>query len=564
MTSSPVAAIAGLIGGLGLFMLGMQLMTDGLKLAAGSTLRRILESSTRTPLTGILSGALITSLVQSSSAVTVAVIGFVNAGLMNLRQAITVIYGTNIGTTATAWLVAFIGFQVEIKVFALPAVGIGMLLRMMRGTGGLGSLGEALAGFGVFFLGIDILKEAFAGISAQLALGGPDPGGIIGLLLYLGFGFLLTLAMQSSSAAVALALTAVAAGLFSLNAGAAMIIGTKIGTTSTAALAAIGATPNAKRVASAHVLFNLLSGLAALLLLPLILQLITQARLLLDLDPNPTKILALFHTAASVQGVLLILPLTPALVKFLKKRFRTVEEDEGRPKYLDQNIVATPVLAVHALALELGRIGTIARRLARAAISSETGPTRRMETENRILLRLTDKTGDFVNLLRHNPLPKELDEKLPNTLRISGYYNEVAEMALAIAQLHTTIRPLDHEEVAQAVSHYRQGVIKLLDMAEPEREGFSATQLDELAVALEEEYRDLKAMLLRAGTKSTMAVTQVFNLLEEMSHIRRIVDQAAKGARYLAALIPAPAAAAPAIPEEAVDSPDKADDAPAA
>lgn len=562
MTSSLFAAITGLVGGLGLFMLGMQLMTDGLKLAAGSTLRRILENSTRTPLTGILSGALITSLVQSSSAVTVAVIGFVNAGLMNLRQAITVIYGTNIGTTVTAWLVAFIGFQVEIKVFALPAVGIGMLLRLMRGSGGLGSLGEALAGFGVFFLGIDILKEAFTGISAQFALGGPEPEGLLGILLYLGIGFLLTLAMQSSSAAIALALTAVASGLFSLQLGAAVIIGAKIGTTSTAALAVIGATPNAKRVASAHVVFNLLSGLAALLLLPLLLQLISQGRLLLGLEPEPTKILALFHTAASVQGVLLILPLTPALVKFLKKRFRTVEEDEGRTKYLDQNIVATPVLAVHALALELGRIGTIARRLARAAISSETGPTRRMATENRILLRLTDKTGEFVNLLRHNPLPRELDEKLPNTLRISGYYNEVAEMALAIAQLHATIRPLSHEEVAQAVSHYRQGVIKLLDLAEPEREGFNPAQLGELAAALEEEYQALKAMLLRAGTKSTMAVTQVFHLLEEMSHIRRIVDQAEKGARYLAALIPAPTSETPPAAEADSEAPAKPNDSP--
>lgn len=563
MTTSPVAAIAGLIGGLGLFMLGMQLMTDGLKLAAGSTLRRILESSTRTPLTGILSGALITSLVQSSSAVTVAVIGFVNAGLMNLRQAITVIYGTNIGTTATAWLVAFIGFQVDIKVFALPAVGIGMLLRLMRGTGGLGSLGEALAGFGVFFLGIDILKDAFTGISAQLAIGGQEPGGLLDILLYLGIGFLLTLAMQSSSAAIALALTAVASGLVSLQLGAAIVIGAKIGTTSTAALAVIGATPNAKRVASAHVVFNLLSGLAALILLPLLLHLITEGHLLLGLEPEPTKILALFHTAASVQGVLLILPLTPALVKFLKKRFRTVEEDEGQPKYLDQNIVATPVLAVHALALELGRIGAIARRLARAAISSEAGPTRQMETENRVLLRLTDKTGDFVNLLRHSPLPKELDEKLPNTLRISGYYNEVAEMALAVAQIQGAIRPLAHEEVAQAVSHYKQGVIKLLDLAEPEREGFSAAQLSEQAAALEEEYRALKALLLRAGTKSTMAVTQVFQLLEEMSHIRRIVDQTEKGARYLAALTPAPTAL-PVPEEKAAEAPPKPEDTPTA
>jgi phosphate:Na+ symporter len=149
-----LSMIGSLIGGIGLFQLGMLLMTDGFKLAAGKTLRNILESSTSTPLKGLLSGALITSLVQSSSAVTVAIIGFVNAGLMSLSQAITVIYGSNIGTTMTSWLVALIGFKVNIKAFALPAIGVGMMQRLIKGPGRQGAIGEALAGFGVFFLAL--------------------------------------------------------------------------------------------------------------------------------------------------------------------------------------------------------------------------------------------------------------------------------------------------------------------------------------------------------------------------------------------------------------------------
>ena len=143
--------IGSLLGGIGLFLLGMVLMTDGLKTAAGKTLRNILQSSTGTPMRGLLSGALITSLVQSSGAVTVAIIGFVNAGLMSLGQAVTVIYGTNIGTTMTSWLVAIIGFNVNIKAFALPAIGMGMMYRLIKGSGRQGAIGEALAGFGVFF-----------------------------------------------------------------------------------------------------------------------------------------------------------------------------------------------------------------------------------------------------------------------------------------------------------------------------------------------------------------------------------------------------------------------------
>ena len=165
-----LSALGTLFGGVGLFLLGMMLMTDGLKLAAGKALRNILENSTRTRIRGVLSGALITSIVQSSGVVTIATIGFVNAGLMNLRQAITIIYGTNIGTTMTSWLVAIIGFNLNIKAFALPAIGLGMMLRLAKGKSKQGAMGEVLAGFGIFFLGIDVLKTGFEGFGNGIEL----------------------------------------------------------------------------------------------------------------------------------------------------------------------------------------------------------------------------------------------------------------------------------------------------------------------------------------------------------------------------------------------------------
>ncbi|MFW5792222.1 MAG: Na/Pi symporter, partial [Desulfohalobiaceae bacterium] len=172
-----------IFGGLGLFLLGMWLMTDGLKVAAGQALRRILRSWTDTPMRGLFSGFLITSLVQSSSAVTVATIGFVNAGILSLKRAIGVIYGSNLGTTTTAWLVALVGFHVNIKVMALPMIGLGMVLHIIAPGTRKAALGHALAGFGVFFLGIDVLKGGFAGLDQGWTTALPAVSGMVELLL---------------------------------------------------------------------------------------------------------------------------------------------------------------------------------------------------------------------------------------------------------------------------------------------------------------------------------------------------------------------------------------------
>ncbi|UCH54210.1 MAG: Na/Pi cotransporter family protein, partial [Pseudomonadota bacterium] len=265
------SAIAGVVGGTGLFLLGMWLMTDGLKLSAGGALRAILTHGTRTVPRGIASGALITAVVQSSSAVTVAAIGFVNAGLMGLGQAVAVIYGANIGTTMTGWLVALVGFHLNIAAFALPAVGIGMLARVFGANGRLGPIGQALAGFGLFFLGIDVLRTTFLNLGDVFDLGAYAGEGVLPLLLFVGIGIVLTTLIQSSSAAMVLALTAAGGGAIPLNAAAALVIGTNIGTTSTAMLAVIDATPNARRVAAAHVIFNFIAALAALAMLPLLI-----------------------------------------------------------------------------------------------------------------------------------------------------------------------------------------------------------------------------------------------------------------------------------------------------
>ncbi|HMM70993.1 MAG TPA: Na/Pi symporter, partial [Rhodocyclaceae bacterium] len=188
-------------GGLGLFLLGMGLMTDGLKLAAGAALHRILAGATRTRWHALGSGILVTALVQSSSAVTVAAIGFVNAGLLALGPALWVLFGANVGTTMTGWIVALVGLKFKIEALAMPLAGLGALLRLTGEGRRSGAIGTALAGFGLLFMGIALLQQAFAGLAGQISL--PQGEGPLAVLAQIGIGVLMTVLMQSSSAAMA-------------------------------------------------------------------------------------------------------------------------------------------------------------------------------------------------------------------------------------------------------------------------------------------------------------------------------------------------------------------------
>ena len=531
-----VAKIGALIGGIGLFLLGMHLMTDGLKKSAGGALRDILDQGTSTLFRGVLWGALMTALVQSSSAVTVALIGFVNAGLMTLRQAVGVIYGSNLGTTMTGWLVALVGFKFDIKAVSLPLIGIGMGLWVVFGQRRQGAFGFALAGFGVFFIGIDVLNVTFHDLKATIELEALFRHGLWGLILFVGIGFLLTMLMQSSSAAMAVTLTAASGGVIPLNAGAAMVIGANLGTTSTAALSVIGSTPNAKRVAGAHVVFNLLTGAAALLILPLFLELLASLRQAAGLENGPAPLLALFHTAFNILGVLLMWPLSGSLVRFLEGRFRAADEELARPKYLDRNIVSTPYLALEALFQELGRIGDISRRMARRSLSS-TGQSVQAQTEDRKALdSLIDAAGGFANQLRQHGMPGDLSGLLSDALRVSRYYSEAAELAESVTAARDTYGRIEAPELEQTIQSFEGLVDELAAMADSGSDAYAPAQGRRLAQQVQEDYQELKSRLLQAGADGQLPVRSLVNELDTLSSIRRIAEQLEKGSRYLAYL----------------------------
>lgn len=528
---------ASFIGGIGLFLLGMRMMTDGLKYAAGGALKFIIAKSTSTPLHGIVTGAFITALVQSSSAITVTVIGFVNAGMMNLAQAVTLVYGSNIGTTMTGWLVATLGVKVNIKAMALPAVGVGMLLRTVYAGKRQGGFGEALAGFGLFFVGIGELTSAFGDLGNSIQLSVFAGQGFMHLALFVFIGTVMTFLMQASGAAMAIALTAATGGVIPINTAAAMVIGANVGTTTTAVLATLDATSNAKRTAAAHVIFNIITGIVALLLLPIMLNNLQTIRQSIGLTEEPAVMLALFHTTFNILGVILFLPATKSLVRFLSGHFRSVEEDESRTQYIDSTVLSTPVLALQALAKELGRIGNIAHRMAKGAISSEGIPGQRLKTDKIILDRLVDAVAAFISQVQRTNLPPELDDLLPNAMRISGYYSTVAELAIEIAGDKTFMKPLAAPELKEELSLFKSNIVKLIKISDTLKEDFSLEKNASLLKHLQKDYHQLKSKLLRASTQGKLTSRQVVALLERESKIRRIAEQTEKAARYLTGLI---------------------------
>lgn len=526
-------------GGVGLFLLGMHLLTDGLKLAAGRALAGLLEQWTSTPLRGLGAGMLITTLVQSSSAVTVASIGFVNAGLLTLRHALWVIFGSNVGTTMNAWLVAALGFNFKIDAFALPFIGLGAAL-MLAGRGlRAKALGQALAGFGVLFLGIDVLKEGFSNFGTDMGMDQFIAPGLYGYLLLVALGTVLTVLMQASGAAIAIVITAAQGGVLSVAAACAMVIGTNIGTTSTAVLSAMGATANARRLAAAHVFFNLVTGAVALALLPVMIGVLSLVQEWLAQPATPAVMVALFHTTFNILGVLLMVPTSAWLLGWLERHFRSGEEDRARPHYLDSAGSSVPDLALRALRLELGRTQAMAcGALASALAVPPDG--RGVEHHKGMLTGVAGAIGDYAQKVSAARLPMPLVEQLAVCLRVLRYQESAVEAALGSALLASGLpgggalpgasMPAERARLFHDVTR------RLAAACDPAGENFSSLQVDQLLQEAEAEYERLKEALLVAGADAELSIALMQEHLRQASQLRRGAQQLAKAARHLADL----------------------------
>ncbi len=342
-----------IIAGIAIFLIGMHYMENGFKLFSGGPLEMVLEKFTSTTPRAIGTGFLATSIVQSSSLISVIIISFLSAELIGLTRAVGVIFGSNIGTTTTAWLVSSIGLKIKIAQYALPMLIFGVILQFSKQSKYKG-LGSVLIGLGFIFLGIAYMKDGFETLKQGLDLAQFAIEGYPGIVIYILFGAIATVIIQSSSATMAIIITALSSGQIDYISALSLAIGANIGTTVTAALGALASNRNGKRLAVAHLIFNTATALFAIIFLFQLKDLVSFLAPLMLIDSDDyTMQLALFHTIFNVIGVLLVTPFIGLMVRYLETLFHEEEKGRGQPKYLTSEVMEIPSATLEALRKEV-------------------------------------------------------------------------------------------------------------------------------------------------------------------------------------------------------------------
>ena len=441
--------IFGTIGGLGMFLFGMSILSGGLRKVAGQKLKSLLKSLTKNRGIAVLVGALVTCLIQSSSATTVMTVGFVNAGLLTLMQALCVVLGANVGTTFTAWLVSTFGIEgLKITGYALPAIGVGFLLQFIGKTQKVKSFGSIVLGFGLLFIGIWFMKEAFSPLK--------DSTEVQKALIWLGqnpilavvAGTVLTMLLQSSSASIMIIQVLAFQGAFGtdwtlvLRVTIPFILGDNIGTTITAQIAAIRTSAAARRTANGHTLFNVIG---VLYMLPLVwtglfgnvVEWITPFKL----AQNTIMVhIAVAHSTFYVFNTLVFLPLIGWLETIVTKIIPVRAEDIiAEPVVLERHLLNTPEIAIDQTRREIVRMAKVAKEAVNQAIEG-------LDEDDRSKLELTRKTEDAVNtfqyeitsylaVLSRRELSDVLSIKLPVLLHTVNDLERVSDHAINIAEI---------------------------------------------------------------------------------------------------------------------------------
>ncbi len=445
-----------LLGGLGVFLLGIKMMSDGLQKAAGDNLRKIISGATRNRFTATLSGMAATSIIQSSSATTVMVVGFASAGLLTLTQSLGVIFGANIGTTTTAWLISILGFKVDISVFAMPMIGIGFFSQFVKKWPVVRRIGEAMLGFGLLFLGLSLIKGAIPDLQNSSAvvewITKFRPDTFLSLLGAIGVGGILTVIFQSSSAVMALTLTCAAKGLIDYPTACALVLGENIGTTITANIAAIGAPLTAKRAALGHLMFNLIGVVWAVIFFNPLLDLVSlivpgstegtaQEVLLMSIPFH----LSAFHTVFNVINTCIMLIFIKQFEKLIMLviPLKKSEYNQTDLIYLKAGITSTPELFIEAARREIDRMAGIIETILSKNIHALKTDSDKLFERTVEDVHLKEKASDvleykingFLKNLAHEQLSRDMITEVMSLLDLTNYLEKMADHGDKIAVL---------------------------------------------------------------------------------------------------------------------------------
>lgn len=430
--------IFGLIGGLGLFLFGMKTMSEGLKKVASDRLKNILHLFTKNRLIAVVVGAVVTALIQSSSGTTVMVVGFVNAGLLTLRQAIGVVMGANVGTTFTAWLVSIAAFK--ITVLALPAIGIGFALNIFGWSRKSKHWGQFLLGFGLLFLGLSIMKETFSPIKDTQAVKeffvNFSRYPILGVLA----GTVVTMLLQSSSATIALVQVLAYEGLISFDAAIPLILGDNIGTTITAEIASIRTSVASRQTARAHTIFNVIGVCYMLLLVYLDLY----ARAIEAIIPGQMTLknimvyIAVAHSAFNIFNTLMFLPLIRILEK-IAIILTGKAELEIAPSHLEKHLLATPSVAISQAIKEMVQMARLGKEalddVMTGFLNDDMKALARVAQKEEIIDNFQEAISKYLVEISEQNLEQEEASKLPALLHSVNDLERIGDHAENLMEL---------------------------------------------------------------------------------------------------------------------------------
>lgn len=520
-----------LLGGTGILIMAMAMMTDGAQTAGGDRLRVILGKWTANLPKGIASGFLFTGLVQSSSAVTVAAIGFVNAGLLKFKNAIGIVYGSNVGATVAGWLVAATGFGFSISDYSLPMIGIGVILQFVKGNHRISGLGVSLAGFGLFFLGIDILKGGLGVLANDFSLKDFGTNGFLGMLSLVIISTLVTAMIQSSTAAMAIILGSVASGMIGLEQGCAMVIGANIGTTSTGLISSVGTTVAARQLAWVHVIFNVWVGiilLPTLMITPDILRMVISS----EGEAGIQASLALYNTFFNVFGLIAIAPISNKLSAFLQQKIERQTSDGIRPKYLDDGLTDTPDLGLAALQKEMERIARRVGFALQAVVDEERPPEERsaeIKQMHKQVASLLKSARKFLASMQKSGLTEKQSKYQADIMFVAHRLWGAMSVAKQVGVIGGSVGLLRKEPMAD----YAEEILK--DMADvlPRMVYMRRSKLKSLRLHFEAEWNRLISLGYTQIEAEMMRKEDVITELMYLEELRKMVSSYVRALRKL-------------------------------
>ena len=500
--------IFGIVGGLGLFLFGMKLLSEGFQKLAGTKLRQILKFLTDKAIIGVLTGAVVTGIIQSSSATTVMVVGFVNAGLLALKQAIGVIMGANIGTTVTAQIIAF-----KIDQYALPAIGLGFALFMLAKRRTWKFWGQVLLGFGLLFLGLFIMKEVLGPLKenplTRQALINLSTNPLLGILA----GTIITAIIQSSSATIGLIMAMAFNGLLSFPACISLMLGAGIGTTITAQIASIGTNRTARRAAWAHTLFNLL-GVSYMIIFVYngwyvrFIEFITPG----DVETNIMRHIANAHVVFRLFNTAIFLPFIGLLEKVCYWVVPgEIEEMPAEPKFLEKHLLDTPPVALDQAAKELVRMTDVAQDAISCAMKGF------FDRNTRVLALVSRREEAVDNLQRE----------------ITQYLVEISQRSLAPRESEKLPALLHSVNDVERIGDHAENLQELAARAVEEKLPFTQRALEELHLVYNEVdamVNDVKSALKNNShqhAQAALAREKTLNRLQmelRQNHIQRLSE----------------------------------------